>query len=42
MPTTTPAIKVDAVRSRGGEVILAGDSYDGAYAHARELEKQKK
>ena len=42
MPTTTPAIKVDAVRARGGEVVLAGDSYDAAYAHARELEKQEK
>src|SRR5512142_745564 len=27
MPTTTPAVKVDAVRARGGEVVLAGDSY---------------
>jgi threonine dehydratase len=42
MPTTTPAIKVDAVRSRGGEVVLAGDSYDEAYAHALELEKDEK
>ena len=30
MPTTTPAIKVDAVKSRGGEVVLAGDSFDEA------------
>ena len=42
MPTTTPAIKVEAVKSRGGEVVLAGDAYDAAYAHARELEKQEK
>lgn len=42
MPTTTPAIKVDAVRKRGGEVVLAGDSYDEAYAHALELEKNEK
>ncbi|MDD5296742.1 MAG: threonine ammonia-lyase, biosynthetic [Rhodocyclaceae bacterium] len=42
MPTTTPAIKVDAVKSRGGEVVLAGDSYDEAYAHALELEKEQK
>ena len=40
MPITTPSIKVDAVRSLGGEVILFGDTYDDAYAHARELEKQ--
>ena len=39
MPTSTPGIKVDAVRNRGGEVVLFGDSYDEAYAHALELEK---
>ncbi len=38
MPVTTPSIKVDAVLSLGGEVILFGDNYDEAYAHARELE----
>ena len=42
MPTTSPAIKIDAVRSRGGEVVLAGDSFDDAYAHALELEKAEK
>ena len=42
MPTTTPAIKIDAVKSRGGEVVLAGDSFDEAYAHALELEKAEK
>ena len=42
MPTTTPAIKVEAVKSRGGEVVLAGDNYDAAYAQARALEKQDK
>ncbi|MEY3974319.1 MAG: threonine ammonia-lyase, biosynthetic [Pseudomonadota bacterium] len=41
MPTTTPAIKVDAVRRRGGEVVLHGMSYDEAYAHARELEQRE-
>ncbi|MEJ2127393.1 MAG: threonine ammonia-lyase, biosynthetic [Woeseiaceae bacterium] len=38
MPVTTPSIKVDAVRALGGEVVLHGDTYDDAYAHARELE----
>ena len=38
MPTTTPGIKVAAVRALGGEVVLHGDSFDGALAHARELE----
>ena len=39
MPVSTPAIKVDAVRARGGEVVLAGESYSDAYAHALELER---
>ena len=42
MPTTTPAIKIDAVKSRGGEVVLFGESYSDAYAHAKELEKTEK
>ncbi len=42
MPTTTPAIKIEAVKRLGGEVVLNGDSYDAAHAHARELEKQEK
>jgi threonine dehydratase len=41
MPTTTPQIKIAAVKSRGAEVVLAGDSYDEAYAHALELERQQ-
>ncbi|MEO1751776.1 threonine ammonia-lyase, biosynthetic [Thiofaba sp. EF100] len=41
MPATTPAIKVNAVRRRGGEVVLHGDAYDEAYAHARSLAKQE-
>ena len=41
MPTTTPAIKINAVKGRGGEVVLAGDSYDEAYAHAKEVEKRE-
>ena len=42
MPTSTPGIKIDAVKSRGGEVVLHGDSFDEAYAHAVELEKSEK
>lgn len=41
MPITTPQVKVDAVRARGGEVVLYGDTYDDAYAYARELEAEK-
>jgi threonine dehydratase len=37
MPETTPAIKVQAVRDLGGEILLHGDDYDAAYEHAREL-----
>jgi threonine dehydratase len=37
MPVITAAIKVDAVRALGAEVILHGVDYDAAYAHAREL-----
>jgi len=39
MPVTTPALKIDAVRTLGGEVVLHGDSYSDAYLHALELEK---
>lgn len=41
MPTTTPMIKIDAVKSRGGEVVLFGDSYSDAYLHALELEQSQ-
>ena len=37
MPATTPLIKVDAVLSRGAQVVLFGDSYDEAYEHALTL-----
>ena len=42
MPTSTPDIKVAAVRQRGGEVVLFGDSFDEAYTHALALEKAEK
>ena len=41
MPRTTPDIKVRAVRERGGKVVLHGDSFDEALAHALELEKKE-
>jgi threonine dehydratase len=37
MPLTTPRIKVDAVRAFGARIVLHGDAYDEAYAHAQEL-----
>jgi len=39
MPTTTPQIKINAVKGRGAEVILFGDSYTDAYERALELEQ---
>lgn len=42
MPVTTPAIKVNAVRALGGEVILHGDAYDDAYEYARRLADAEK
>ncbi len=39
MPTTTPRVKIDAVKSLGGEVVLHGESYSDAYEHALHLEQ---
>lgn len=40
MPTTTPQVKVDAVKGLGGDVVLHGDSYSDAYQHALTLQAQ--
>jgi len=40
MPTTTPALKIEGVRSRGGQVVLHGDAFPDALAHALQLAKQ--
>ena len=37
MPEGTATIKIDAVRARGGEIVLHGQAYDDAYAHALAL-----
>ncbi|QGZ40894.1 threonine dehydratase [Pseudoduganella flava] len=45
MPTTTPLLKIEAVKARGGdsvEVVLHGESYTDAYNHALTLEKEQK
>ncbi len=42
MPVTTPQVKVDAVCARGAEVVLHGDSYSDAAAHALELQAKHK
>ena len=42
MPSTSPSIKIDAVRARGAKVILHGESYSDAYEHAQEIVKAEK
>lgn len=45
MPITTPQVKIDAVKQFGGthvQVVLHGDSYSDAYAHALELQARDK
>jgi threonine dehydratase len=37
MPATTPRIKIDAVKSFGGEIILSGNNYSEAALHAAKL-----
>ena len=39
MPVTTPHIKIAAVEARGAKVVLVGDSYSDAFAHATLLQK---
>ena len=41
MPTTTPQLKIDAVKALGGEVVLAGESYSDAYAHSVRLQQEQ-
>lgn len=40
MPTTTPLMKVTRTKSYGADVVLHGDVYDEACAHAYELAEQ--
>ncbi len=42
MPVTTPQMKIAAVKARGSEVVLVGESYSDAYAHALTLQKKEK
>ena len=41
MPETAPRIKVDAVERLGAEVVLAGESYDGAKERAEALAAER-
>src|SRR5690606_30471785 len=40
MPATTPSIKVQACRNFGAEIVLHGDSYSDAEAHAFAMQKE--
>ncbi|SMB90484.1 threonine ammonia-lyase, biosynthetic [Deinococcus hopiensis] len=41
MPATTPEIKVQACRRRGAEVVLFGDSFSDAEAHAYGIQRER-
>jgi threonine dehydratase len=41
MPRTTPAVKIMQTESVGGNVVLEGETFDEAYAHARQLEAER-
>ena len=38
MPKPTPTVKVTQTEGHGASVILEGETFDEAYAHARQLE----
>lgn len=40
MPRTTPTVKVMQTEAVGGKVVLEGETFDEAYAHARRLEAE--
>ncbi len=41
MPSTTPQVKVSQTASHGATIVLHGETFDDAYAHARELEVER-
>ncbi|WP_379549290.1 threonine ammonia-lyase [Qipengyuania sp. DGS5-3] len=41
MPRTTPTVKIMQTESVGGNVVLHGETFDEANAHARELEVER-
>lgn len=41
MPNTTPTVKVMQTESVGGNVVLEGETFDDAAAHARKLEVER-
>ncbi len=41
MPRPTPTVKVMQTQGHGATVVLHGETFDAAYAHARELEAER-
>ncbi|SDP13402.1 threonine ammonia-lyase, biosynthetic [Desulforhopalus singaporensis] len=41
MPVTTPRIKIEAVKRLGGQVVLHGNNYSEAAAHADQLQQER-
>jgi len=41
MPRDTPNVKVERTRARGAMIVLHGDTFDDAYAHAEMLRDQR-
>ncbi len=42
MPTTTPDIKISAVRALGARVVINGENFDAAQEHSEKLGKREK
>jgi threonine dehydratase len=41
MPRGTPNVKVEQTRARGAEIVLEGDTFDDAFAHALKLREER-
>jgi threonine dehydratase len=41
MPVPTPTVKITQTEGHGATVVLHGETFDAAYAHARELEQER-
>ncbi len=41
MPSTTPIVKIEAVKKLGSKIIIIGDSYSDAYDHAIKISKKE-
>ncbi|MCR6645516.1 MAG: threonine ammonia-lyase [Terricaulis sp.] len=41
MPSATPNVKVEQTRARGARIVLEGDTFDDAYAHAMKLREER-